>query len=111
MAKQDIRTDVQNSVETAKHAISDGVRNGMDAVRSEAGEIKAMAAHGADVVSDAVTQGIKSAAAEKDVILDAARQQGDALQKLIAAELKNHPIRSLGIAAAIGLMAGYLSSR
>lgn len=111
MTQHNIRTDVLNSVDSAKHAISDRVSSGMDAVRSEAEEIRDMAAQGASAVSDAVALGIKNASAEKDIILDAARQQGDALQKLIAGELRTHPLRSLGIAAAVGLVAGYLSSR
>ena len=111
MTQTGIRADVLNSVEAAKHTISDGVNTGMEAVRSEADHLKAMASEGAAMVATTVAEGIKSATKEKDIILDAARQQGDALQKIIAVELREHPIRSLGIAAVIGLVAGYLSNR
>ena len=111
MTEQSLRTDVLNSVETAKHALTDSLANGFDAVRTEADQIKIKAAQGATDAADAVAKGIKSAGDEADIILDAAKQQSAALQKLVAEELRTHPLRSLGIAAAIGLVAGYVTSR
>jgi ElaB/YqjD/DUF883 family membrane-anchored ribosome-binding protein len=111
MAEKSLNTDVRTSVEAARVAVMDGIAHGMDAVRNEAGELRSMAAHGAANASDAVASGIRSANAEADVILDAAKQQGAALQKLIGTELRVHPLRSIGIAAAIGLIVGLLSRR
>ena len=111
MTQQSLRTDVLKSVDAAQNAVADGLANGLDAVRAEAGELKAMAAQGASDAVDIVAKGINSAEREADIILDAAKQQGAALQKLLTEELRVHPLRSLGIAAAIGLAAGYLTRR
>ncbi|OYU50472.1 MAG: hypothetical protein CFE31_02645 [Rhizobiales bacterium PAR1] len=111
MAEQNLRTDVLASVETAKHALTDSLANGMDVVRTEADHLKAKASQGADDATAAVTKGIKNAGEEADIILEAAKQQAAALQKLMAEELRTHPLRALGIAAAIGLVAGYVTSR
>ena len=111
MTVQSLKTDVLNTVDTAKHAMTDSFSNGLDVVRDEALELKAMAAQGASDAANSVTKGIKLAEKEADIILDAAKQQAAALQKLMTEELRTHPLRSLGIAAAIGLVAGYMSNR
>lgn len=105
------KADVTTSYDAAKHAIADGFDNRLTAMRDETTELKAMASQSAAKVADTVSQGIKSAGEEADVILNAAGKQATALQKMLVEELRVHPLRSLGIAAAIGLLAGYISRR
>lgn len=54
---------------------------------------------------------LKSVGVDTDVMKDAAKEQVSDLQKLIADELKARPLRTLGIAAGVGLLVGLLAAR
>lgn len=105
------KADVTTSFDAAKHAIADGFDNGLTAMRDETNELKAMASQSAAHAADTISQGIRNAGEEADILLNAAGKQATALQKMMVEELRVHPLRSLGIAAAIGLLAGYVSRR
>lgn len=111
MAQPSLKTEAIALVDHAKHAAVDSLASGLDAVRNEAGRIETVASQGATELADQVSKGIKSAGAEADVLIDAAKDQATALQKLLADELRVHPMRTLCIAAVAGLLVGYVSSR
>jgi ElaB/YqjD/DUF883 family membrane-anchored ribosome-binding protein len=54
---------------------------------------------------------LKSAGVDTDVMVDAAKGQASELQRLLSAELQQRPLRALGIAAAIGLVVGFMTAR
>lgn len=54
---------------------------------------------------------LKAVGVDTDVMKDAAKEQVSDLQKLIADELKARPLRTLGIAAGVGLLVGLLATR
>ncbi|MBL8568122.1 MAG: hypothetical protein JNK84_03460 [Phreatobacter sp.] len=58
-----------------------------------------------------VQEKLKAVGVDTDVMLGAAKDQAGELQKLVADELKTRPLRALGLAAAAGLIVGYLSAR
>lgn len=111
MTERSLRNEVLKTVDTAKHVVADGLSDGYKAVKSEADYLANKAAHTAHDAADALEKGMKNANDEADIIVEAARQQGVALQKLVAGELRTHPLRTLGIAAAVGLVVGYMTSR
>ena len=64
----------------------------------------------ADMAAD-VSEKLKAVGIDTEVMAKAAKGQTSELQKLIADELRTRPFRALGLAAAAGLIVGYLSSR
>lgn len=58
-----------------------------------------------------VQERLKAVGVDTDVMVGAAKNQAGELQKLVADELRTRPLRALGLAAAAGLIVGYLSSR
>lgn len=60
---------------------------------------------------DSVTQKLKSVGVDTDVMTSAAKDQASELQRLLSEELRAHPMRTLGIAAAVGLFVGLLTAR
>lgn len=54
---------------------------------------------------------LKEAGIDPERVLTAARDQAGEVQDKVAAEVQAHPLRTLGLAAAAGLVVGYLSSR
>jgi ElaB/YqjD/DUF883 family membrane-anchored ribosome-binding protein len=106
-------------------------RAGMEAettvekVRESAAEVAARAGAAVDTVAEAgrmaadeaaemaasVQERLKAVGVDTDVMLGAAKDQAGELQKLVADELRARPLRALGLAAAAGLIVGYLSAR
>jgi ElaB/YqjD/DUF883 family membrane-anchored ribosome-binding protein len=44
-------------------------------------------------------------------MVDVAKEQATDLQRLIEQEIRERPLRALGLAAAVGLFVGFLSAR
>ena len=54
---------------------------------------------------------LKDYGVDTDVMADAAREKASGLQSMIEAEVKAHPLRALGVAAALGLFFGLMTTR
>ncbi len=54
---------------------------------------------------------LKAYGVDTDVMAEAAKDRAADLQKIFLDELKERPIRTLGAAAAVGLVLGFLVSR
>lgn len=89
---RDVRDSAASGAADLKKAVNDAV--------SEAGEL----------ASDA-SKKLKAVGIDTDVMVSAAKDQAGEWQKLLAEELKTRPMRALGLAAAAGLIVGYLSRR
>ena len=66
---------------------------------------------GVETLVAQVGERLKEAGIDPERVLTAARDQAGEVQDKVAAEVQAHPLRTLGLAAAAGLVVGYLSSR
>ncbi len=60
---------------------------------------------------EAVTTKLKSVGVDTDQMAAAARGQASELQRMLANEVQANPLRTLGIAAAVGVFVGLLTAR
>jgi ElaB/YqjD/DUF883 family membrane-anchored ribosome-binding protein len=58
-----------------------------------------------------VTEKLKSVGVDTDAMTSAAKEHATELQKMVAEELRNRPMRALGVAAAIGVVVGLMTAR
>jgi ElaB/YqjD/DUF883 family membrane-anchored ribosome-binding protein len=94
----------------ARDSASDAVDVMADVGRkaSAARDIAADAA--ADVAQD-LSARLKTVGIDTDVMAAAARDRASGLGQIVSDEMQGHPLRTLGLAAAAGLVLGFLSSR
>lgn len=65
----------------------------------------------AEDIAATVTQRLRAVGVDTDKMADVAREQAGDLQQLIEDEIRERPLRALGLAAAVGLFIGYLAAR
>lgn len=80
-------------------------------VRSQAGDLEASLTRGAEELTAAVTDTLRSVGVDTDRMVDVAKEQATDLQRLIAQEIQERPLRALGLAAAVGLFVGFIAAR
>lgn len=95
---------------------SSRVRNrtddGMDDMMADAEAVASTAtASGGRQDNASVQEKLKSVGVDTDVMASAAKDQASELQRLLTDELRIHPMRTLGVAAAVGLFVGLMSGR
>lgn len=101
------RDEVQDAAADAgKRARATGER-----LSAEADEIEASLTRGAEDLAATVSSKLKAVGVDTDRLVDVAKEQADDLQELIAREIRERPLRALGLAAAVGLFVGFLSAR
>lgn len=61
--------------------------------------------------TETVTNRLKSVGVDTDQMVTAAKDQASELQRMLGEELRTHPMRTLGIAAAVGVFVGLLTAR
>jgi ElaB/YqjD/DUF883 family membrane-anchored ribosome-binding protein len=91
-----------------------GAADVADAV-SEAGRKASAAGQAAgDVAADIaqdVSARLKTVGIDTEVMAEAAKDQLGGLRQILSDEMQNRPLRTLGLAAAAGIVLGFLSSR
>ena len=103
---------------SAKATIEDGVeevktqaRRTGARVRSQAAEVQDTLTQGADDIAATVSEKLRAVGVDADRMVDVAREQVSELQQLVEDEIRERPLRALGIAAMVGLFVGYMSAR
>ncbi len=66
---------------------------------------------GSAAENGSVTDKLKSVGVDTEVMANTAKEQASELQRLVNDEMRAHPMRTLGIAAAVGLFVGLLTAR
>ena len=94
-----------------KNQVSDRISHTMDSVQREASDIQNSISRGAHDVADTVSSKLKSAGVDADKMMDAAKEKTAEYQDLIVDQLRAHPMRALGIAAAVGAVVGFMTAR
>jgi ElaB/YqjD/DUF883 family membrane-anchored ribosome-binding protein len=97
--------------EDQKSRAGAAIQSATSNVKQEATDLQSSISRGASDVAENVSSKLKSIGVDTDVMVDMAKDKATDLQKLLMSELKDRPMRSLGIAAAVGLLFGYMSSR
>ena len=80
-------------------------------VKREAGAIEDSLTRGAEDLVATVSERLRSVGVDTDRMVDVAKEQATDLQRLIEEEIRERPLRALGLAAAVGLFVGFLSAR
>ena len=65
----------------------------------------------AEDIAATVSERLRAVGVDTDKMVDVAKEQATELQQLIEDEIRERPLRALGIAAAVGLFIGFLSAR
>jgi ElaB/YqjD/DUF883 family membrane-anchored ribosome-binding protein len=99
------RTKAENDADNATDAVKTGAENMARDASDMADSVKRNAGEFADTVSTR----LKTVGVDTDVMVNAAKDQVTGFQKMVEEELQAHPMRSLGIAAAVGLFFGMMS--
>lgn len=79
--------------------------------REETDEIEASLARGAEDLAATVSSKLRAVGVDTDRMVEVAREQASDLEELIVREIRERPLRALGLAAAVGLFVGFLSAR
>ena len=102
---------VRQGIEDSANDVGAKLKATEERVREQAGEMKDTIASGASDLADTVSGHLRSVGVDTDRMVDAAKDQATELQQLIMDEIQERPLRSLGIAAAIGLFVGFIAAR
>lgn len=97
-------------------------RDGATSTAKEAGERATEAGRSARTEADALLRSaeelaatvgdkLKAVGVDTDKMADVAKEQASELQRLIEEEIRDRPLRALGLAAAVGLFVGFLAAR
>jgi len=121
MATSPTSSAKRQAAATAKQAKDEAVAAG-DHVATEARRVAASAKREAGAIEDSLSRGaedlvatvgerLRSAGVDTDRMVEVAKEQATDLQRLIEEEIRERPLRALGLAAAVGLFVGFLSAR
>lgn len=77
--------------------------------RAEAQAFRDSAARSAADLLDSVNAALR--AADADALGEAAQSQAGAIERFVAREFRQRPLRAAGVALAIGALVGFLSAR
>lgn len=101
----------KDDVAAAADSVASEAKATANRVKADAGEIEAKLTRGAEEIVAQVGEKLRSVGVDTDRMVDVAKEQATDLQRLIEEEIRERPLRALGVAAAIGLFVGFLSAR
>ncbi|MDP3257453.1 MAG: DUF883 C-terminal domain-containing protein [Bosea sp. (in: a-proteobacteria)] len=102
---------VKDEVVAGGEDIAGEARQAAARVKREAGAIEESLTRGAEDLVATVNEKLRSVGVDTDRMADVAKEQATELQRLIEEEIRERPLRALGLAAAVGLFVGFLSAR
>ncbi len=101
------RPDNDGKTET----VTEKARKGAETIEQEATEMADSVKRNASELAETVSTKLKTVGVDTDVMATAAKDQASELQRMLAQELQAHPMRALGIAAAVGVFVGLMTAR
>jgi ElaB/YqjD/DUF883 family membrane-anchored ribosome-binding protein len=111
MALANKRIRSVKAVEDTAEAAKDSVTAMAGEARKDLGEFGESIAANAQQAVSTVSDRLKSVGVDPDILASVAKDQASNLQQFIAEELKTRPVRALGVAAAVGLVLGLMTTR
>lgn len=109
-AKRQASATVRRAKAEASVAAEDAAERAASVGRGASREADALL-RGAEELAASVSDKLKSVGVDTDKMADVAREQAGELQRLIEEEIRERPLRALGLAAAVGLFVGFLAAR
>ena len=100
-----------DKAEAIKDDVVSRVKSGVKTAEQDASELGESIARNASDIAENVSSKLKTVGVDTDVMTNLAKEQASELQRMIGDELRAHPMRSLGIAAAVGVFVGLLTTR
>jgi ElaB/YqjD/DUF883 family membrane-anchored ribosome-binding protein len=105
------KESIQDTVGSLRDGAVKYVKDTASNVQHDAQALQDRVAHDASDVANSVTNKLKSVGIDTDVMVNMAKGEAGEIERLISEQLRNHPTRTLGIVAAIGLAVGLMSKR
>jgi ElaB/YqjD/DUF883 family membrane-anchored ribosome-binding protein len=101
----------RSKLEASAANVTDRVKKGAETIEQDASEMADSVKRNASDLAETVATKLKTVGVDTDVMASAAKDQASELQRMIGNELQAHPMRALGIAAAVGVFVGLLTAR
>ncbi|MBN9443803.1 DUF883 C-terminal domain-containing protein [Bosea sp. (in: a-proteobacteria)] len=98
-------------IEAGAEDVAAEARRAASRAKRQAGALEETLTRSAEDIAATVGDRLRSVGVDPDRMVDVAREQATELQKLIEDEIRERPLRALGLAAAVGLFVGFLSAR
>lgn len=98
-------------VEAGAEDVAAGARRAGARAKRQASALEDTLARSAEDIAAGVTERLRAVGVDTDRMVDVAKEQASELQQLIEAEIRERPLRALGLAAAVGLFVGFLTAR
>lgn len=103
--------DAKAAVETGAEDVATEARRAGARAKRQASALEETLTRSAEDIAATVSDRLRAVGVDTDRMVDVAKEQATELQKLIEDEIRERPLRALGLAAAVGLFVGYLSAR
>ncbi len=111
MAELNRARRMAQSAESTAESAQDAVMSMASDVRDNIADVGASVTRTAQDAIGSVSRRMKDAGVDPDVMADAAKKQASKLQQAVEEELRERPVRTLAIAAAVGLFVGLMTTR
>lgn len=105
------KNEFVGTVESAKDEALHRASAMSDSVKRDAADATDNVVRTATELAETVSHKLKAVGVDTDVMANVAKGQASELQRLLSDELRAHPLRALGIAAAVGVFVGLLTTR
>lgn len=103
--------DVKEETVARASEAADRVSEAVDSMQREAGQIGKVVQRSATEIAADVTKKLRDAGIDTDQLVISAKDQYKDVEQRILDEVRERPLRALGIAALVGVAVGLLSSR
>ena len=98
-------------IEAGAEDVATEARQAGTRAKRQASALEDTLTRSAEDIAANVTERLRAVGVDTDRMVDVAKEQATELQKLIEEEIRERPLRALGLAAAVGLFVGFLSAR
>lgn len=102
---------VKAKVEAGVEDVATEARRTGERAKRQASALEDTLARGAEDIAATVSERLRSVGVDADRMVDVAKEQASELQQMIEDEIRERPLRALGVAAMVGLFFGYISAR
>lgn len=103
--------DAKAGIEAGNEDVAQKARRAGARAKRQASALEETLTRSAEDIAATVSDRLRSVGVDTDRMVDVAKEQATELQKLVEDEIRERPLRALGLAAAVGLFVGYLSAR
>lgn len=111
MAHTNRTQKVIDSVDSASNSARETISDTASDVRENIAEMGASVSRTTQDALTNVSQRMRDVGVDPDALAETARKQASKLQEAVEEELRERPVRTLAIAAAVGLVVGMMTTR